>query len=647
MKFIKLFILNVLLLYGQSSFALTFNNDSISEADSAHAQFLNEITEAAGDSLKILKAYCEYGEYLNDEGELEASIGQFAVALRIAQNTNNYLEIAHAANWLANLHAYLGDFKSSTENYIIALESAENIQDSGEIAKISMNLASNYNYVGEYDKAIKYGLYALKTKENTNNLKRICYHYIAMGNIFRENNNTAKWEEYVHKAYKMKDVESCASFSDIAKIYNCLGGIAVERNELEKGLLYYDTLMVLSRDAAYNQGISTALTNSAGVYRQLDNYVKALEMATEAEQYFGENPYEKIFNKNFKAGLYNLTGEFEKGLELVNNNIQTEEIEYYSTEKLKCLELLYQLNFNLSNYEEAFFWNDSLRNTEEILRDEDIRQSIEDLETKYETEKKEQQIELLQAENKIREQEKVAFIASLIALLLLVVAGTLLYFKKKRENQINSLVLNQQLLRSQMNPHFLFNALGSIQSFMYKNETKKAAGYLGNFARLTRSILEHSAEEFVSLFDEIEMLRNYIELEKMRLSGKFDYEIRVDESIETEFVNVPPMLVQPFVENAIKHGMKNLGYPGKLVLQYRQFDNKLEIKVIDNGHGINSSGRTEDVAKTHRSMSMQIFRERSAVLSKKFKKEIDFRIVDFKEQNKSERGTEVTIIIPV
>jgi LytS/YehU family sensor histidine kinase len=113
-----------------------------------------------------------------------------------------------------------------------------------------------------------------------------------------------------------------------------------------------------------------------------------------------------------------------------------------------------------------------------------------------------------------------------------------------------------------MNPHFLFNALGSIQNFMLKNETKRAAGYLNNFASLTRNILEHSAQEFVSVSEEIETLSSYIELEKMRLENKFEFEITYDKNLETDFINIPPMLIQPFVENAIKHGLNNIDYKG-------------------------------------------------------------------------------------
>ena len=642
-KYLLLFITTFLILTAKYTFSQV-SADVSTTADSVQTQFKEDIIKASGDSLKLLTIYADYGEYLDKNGDWEAAIQQFLIALRIAKNTNTPKEIASAANWLANLYAQSGDFKMSTDYYTTALQSAEETQNSGEIAKISMNLASNYNFTGDYDKAIKFGLYALKTKETTNNLERICYHYIAMGNIFRENNNTMKWEEYVQKAYKMKDIDGCASFSDVAKIYNSLGGIAVKKSEFEKGLSYYDTLLNLSLEANYNQGISTALTNSAGIYKQLDNYPKALEMATEAEQYFGENPYDKIFNKNFKAEIYNLTGEYKKGLELAKSNIETEEINYYSTEKLKCLELLYELNFNISNYDEAFFWNDSLRTTESVLRDEDIRQSMEELETQYETEKKEQQIALLTTENQLKNQRIKAGIGLVVILLLVIFLIVYILTIRKKQAALAQNDLQQQVLRAQMNPHFIFNVLGSIQNFMMQNDTRKASGYLSQFASLTRATLNNSVAETISLADEISMLKNYIELEKMRKGNLFDYEIQFDEDLEVDFIQIPPMLIQPFVENSMKHGFKNLTRKGHLKLSILDKTDWVEFIIEDNGNGIQENKKKP---QKHQSMAMAIFEKRRKLIQQKHNKDFNFEVVNLKDINPDSSGTRIRIDLPI
>lgn len=138
--------------------------------------FKKRIVDPANYNIKRIEAHYEFGAYLNNEGETEASILQFETALSIAQSIENDKQIKRAANYLANMYAATGNFKASNETYKIALVSAEKMKNSGEIAKISMNLASNYNYTGEYELAIKHGLYALKTKETTQNLERICYH---------------------------------------------------------------------------------------------------------------------------------------------------------------------------------------------------------------------------------------------------------------------------------------------------------------------------------------------------------------------------------------------------------------------------------------------------------------------------------------
>ena len=619
-------------------------NNSSELKDSVLMILEQKISDAAGDSIKQIEAYFEYGEYLDESGDQEKSIKQFKTALRIAQNSNNNEKLATIGNYLANIYAANSDFNASNNTYLLALEAAEKTGNSGEVAKISMNLASNYNFTGDYEKATKYGLYALKIKETKNNLERICYHYIAMGNIFRENDNTAKWEEYVQKAYKMKDVEGCASFSDIAKIYNSLGGIAVQKEEFEKALFFYDTLMVFSREANYEQGISTALTNSAGVYKQLNNFPKALELSTEAEKYFGGNPYEPIFNKNFKAELYNLMGQFEKGLALVDENIQIEEINYYSTEKLKCLELLYQLNFNLANYNEAFFWNDSLRNTEKLLRDEDIRQSFEDLEAKYETEKKEQRIELLTTENELKTQRINAGIGIVAILVIVIILVVYILNIRKKQAVLLQNNLQQQVLRVQMNPHFIFNVLGSIQNFMMQNDLRKASDFLSKFASLTRATLNNSAAETISLANEINMLRNYIELEKMRSQNKFDFSINYDDDLEADFIQIPPMLIQPFIENAIKHGFKRMESGGLIKIQITDRRDWIEFLIEDNGEGILEPNTKP---KDHKSIAMEIFEKRRKLIQQKHKKDFGFELQNLRDINPGQSGVRIKVDIPV
>jgi len=198
-----------------------------------------------------------------------------------------------------------------------------------------------------------------------------------------------------------------------------------------------------------------------------------------------------------------------------------------------------------------------------------------------------------------------------------------------------------------MDPHFIFNALGSIQSFMYQNEPKKAASYLGQFSSLTRSVLKNSSRELVPLAEELETLHNYLEIEKMRKRDSFEYEIVVDKSIETDFIYIPPLMLQPFAENAILHGfMKMDPKLGFISIKVYNLDNQIEISIIDNGIGINASLKNK-IDKTHQSMGLKIFKDRIRLIEKKYKKTINFEISDLSDTEPKESGTKVTICFPL
>ena len=141
-------------------------------------------------------------------------------------------------------------------------------------------------------------------------------------------------------------------------------------------------------------------------------------------------------------------------------------------------------------------------------------------------------------------------------------------------------------LRSQMNPHFIFNALNSVNSFIAKNDERSANRYLSDFSMLMRAVLENSEEDFIPLSKELELLELYVKLEHSRFSEKFDYHIQVDEQLNREAFLIPPMLLQPFVENAIWHGLRYKENKGSLEITFNQMDaDHLQISITDDGIG--------------------------------------------------------------
>lgn len=622
----------------------TLNN--ISHADSIGETLLSEIKESAHDSLALLNAYYNYGEFLDEEGLTDEAIKQFEITYRIANNTEEYEKQAETANYLAILYAYNSDYLKSIETYRAGLKSAEHIQDFNLMAMISMNLAGTFTFAGNYKDAIEYALQSLRIKETHKITERICYHYITMGNIFRENKNIEKWKEYVDKAYANKNVKGCASVGDVAKIYNSLGSIAREENDTVKALSYFDSLLVFSKQNSFDQGISVALCNMSQIYSAQNKFDKALDLIVQSEAFVGNDPYEALFNNNMKSELLKKMGRYNNALELANKNIATNDINFHSTEKIKTLELLYELNYLLKNYSEAFRWNDSLRNNETQLRNQDIRKAIEEMELKYETEKKEATIDLLQTENRLKTQRMQLGYAVIFILIIVILMIAYIYRTKRKEARYIKIDLQQKILRTQMKPHFIFNVLGSIQYFMLHNEPSKASGYLSQLASLMRSTLEYSDSETITLANELEMLKNYIELEQMRMPGKFNYSIEVNHVDDPEFVLIPPMLIQPFAENAIKHGFKNIKYIGQLnitvICIHQQW---IEFIIEDNGVGCNEPCNNSETK--HTSKAMKIFEQRRKLIQHIHGKKFLFKFVNMSDVEPTKSGVRVQVKIPI
>lgn len=198
-------------------------------------------------------------------------------------------------------------------------------------------------------------------------------------------------------------------------------------------------------------------------------------------------------------------------------------------------------------------------------------------------------------------------------------------------------------LQAQMNPHFIFNCLNSIRLFYLKNEIQKADDYITKFSRLLRMILNNSRSNFISLKQELDTLQLYVEFEQMRFKNKFDFDLHIDTNIDTGVIKIHPMAIQPFVENAIWHGLMPLKIRGKLSIKIQQFTDRINIYIEDNGIGRAAAKEsTNSHNQIHQSHGLMITQERLELLQKILKKEASFEIIDLINNDKP-TGTKVTI----
>ncbi|GAB5554461.1 MAG: histidine kinase [Saprospiraceae bacterium] len=219
-------------------------------------------------------------------------------------------------------------------------------------------------------------------------------------------------------------------------------------------------------------------------------------------------------------------------------------------------------------------------------------------------------------------------------------------FKAAAQIEKEMLELQRSALRAQMNPHFIFNCLNSIQNFILKNDQKNATIYLAKFAQLIRDTLNASMEEKISLNTEVALLENYLNLEKLRFKEKFDFQIRVDDHLDALEIMLPPLITQPFVENAILHGLAKMDSGGQIKIDFLKANEQLEIRIQDNGPGIFQAQKSKMAVQSkhqHKKVGMSISQKRL-----KLADQLNvFEVKEIKGQNGEVKGTLVKMTLEI
>ncbi len=248
--------------------------------------------------------------------------------------------------------------------------------------------------------------------------------------------------------------------------------------------------------------------------------------------------------------------------------------------------------------------------------------------------------ELIQKNNKVQKW----IIASLLALALLLLAMAYFLSKGIKQQKYANNLLALKSLRTQMNPHFIFNALNSVNSFIATNDERTANKYLSDFSQLMRSVLENSEEDFIPLSKEIDLLTIYTKLEHFRFKDKFDYNIELEPGLKVDDFVIPPMLLQPYIENAVWHGLRYKETKGTLNITFSQLDSEtIKVEVVDDGIGrIRSKELKTANQKKQQSKGMGNIKKRIQILNRMYKDKVDVTVSDTFQDG---QGTRVTLII--
>lgn len=606
------------LLYANNSIAIGYNQMGVFDSAMVYYQKVYDYVVEVQDSQRIAIIHRNIGIVYHTQGRMEKAKNWYFQSLEIGKSIKDTTTIVRALSSLVSLYSDMGDYVESIKVALEALTIAELNGSQKMQADILTNLGVLYGEMEDYDKSLKYHVLSLDLSVKEGNNRGISH---ALGNI--------------------------------GLVYKKIGNI-------DSAKVYFQKSLEIKRQMSNRLGIATSLDNLGSLYKEEGKYEKALACFNEALLITdsADLVLQKVVLLRDKASVLVEKGEFERAKQIFFECLEIAKQEGLMADirdNYEGIAKLYEKKGDLVNTVKYLKLHSEIKDS---ILNESNQRAITEMQTRYESEKKEQEIQLLTKEHeiknlKIRKQSTQLY----FLLVFIILAGIVLYLvfiryrlkqkQKQSDLEMKSLETEQRMLRSQMNPHFIFNSMNSIQSFISGKDNLTAMSYLSKFARLMRFILENSRKSMISLEDEVETLQLYIELEKIRFKHKFDFSLDIDPAITPETIFVPPMLVQPMVENAIKHGLRNKEGKGLLELSFEKINDKIKCTVRDNGIGRAKANKlNENIQKDHNSLGMQVTLERIETLNQKMNDSAGLEIIDLKDNSGKPEGTLVNITIP-
>jgi tetratricopeptide (TPR) repeat protein len=387
------------------------------------------------------------------------------------------------------------------------------------------------------------------------------------------------------------------------------------------------------------------------IYLKKGEYEKCIASARSALEWESEMSRSFFYAESYtNLGVALLeTGKPKEALEALNK-AWGHCINQRASSKVIVLRNLHRAQAKNGLFKEAYTTMTEYSALMDTLRKQDNLKVINELQTRYETEKKERDLRELDQQNRIqalRIRQRNILIIGIILASIALIGGGFMVSRQRIARQRQAAIENRLVsLRMQLNPHFIFNALSAIQNYILSGkDVREATRYLSNFAKVMRAFLEFNQTETISLEKEIEGLELYIGLQKVRFNQAFEHEVIVSDEIDPSDTLVPPMMLQPFVENAIEHGLRGMDQ-GRLTLSYSIEGQSLVMVVSDNGRGRNKAGsEQQNKAFEKQSLATRITAERIALLnaSKREKERYRFEISDL---NADGTGTVARFCIP-
>ncbi|MFT3909559.1 MAG: tetratricopeptide repeat protein [Ferruginibacter sp.] len=551
-------------------------------------------------------AYSNKGINYWAQGEYSQALANYKLAGVLYEKLRLNKEFANLNNRIATVYFSLSDYSTALDTYFKNLTIFEKLNDSLRCAVTYGNIALCYSNLTKYNKAIEYYEKAIKINEGINNKKAIADNYTNLGNLYDN----------------------------------------IDKPDL--AISYYQKALNISIPIGYNRNIASNESNIGIAYTSQKDFIRGYEYLMKALPFYAQSG-----NKKNVAVIHESLAEIFLSADpsfFTKQNIKISDRYIYSKRYLDSSMAVFEeiedpegqsqvwekrsaMFSQQNNFKEALSAYQHYKKLQDSVMNDEKNQTIANLEMEYAFTKREDSIKAeneqmaLAASSEIKRQSTLKQTTIIISSILLSAAvASFIFYKRKRdavekqqEAEFKTEVTDTEMkaLRAQMNPHFIFNSLNSISDYISKNNIPDADKYLSKFAKLMRLILENSEQKEIALQDDLKALELYMQLEALRMKNKFTHSINVDEVIDVSTVLVPPLILQPFVENSIWHGIAGKDGSGHINIRIKKEGNEMINCIVeDDGIGRKRAAVTDAAPNEKTSLGMKITQERIDVLNK-------------------------------
>ena len=574
---------------------------------------------AGNDKHQLAQSYGVLGDVYMNLKQYDLAADNYAIAFDNNASVSIQLKLAKAL-LLSN------EFQKSNEQFI-ALLKRRGLKNRQKVT-INEGLGDVYYKQKQFDKALAEYKTALNLNKRVADNSKMSDLNAKIATVLEAKGKTTEAESYLlssqHSGVKQAPQKAVIESKRAADFYSRNNNVKkeiVQRQEALKNLEFIDKEVVEDEGAILTK--PKAKLDLGNAYLKQQNFKEAIplleESAAEAESSADIETQKEAVQKLSEA--YVSLGNDDKALFNYKKYVALVDVLY--KQKEEEIKEVVNLNKNLSEKQNRIT---------SLEKDRELSDS---------------KFKLFQTKNQLtieNDRRQKTIIYALLAGLILLLVSLFWMLRSNKQKKLANNLLALKSLRTQMNPHFIFNALNSVNSFIAQNDERTANRYLTDFSTLMRSVLENSEEDFISLEKEIELLELYLKLEHSRFKDKFDYELTVDKAIDLGQFQIPPMLLQPYVENAVWHGLRYKKEKGFLkVALLKKDEETIQIEIIDNGIGRKKSAALKtDYQKKKKSKGMQNIKQRITILNKMYKDKVDVFIKDMYEDA---TGTKVILTL--